>query len=780
MSAPHLLSEGAFITVVGTVDNTFLGSFFVQTVQSPTIFGFSQAEPTNVNTAEIGNVRLQWPTAAAVVYEVIEAPTPTSFQVEIRYSNGTWTSGAVSVEWNGTFFVASIISATRFTYRQSGPNATTNQVGKVTPNGQVSPGKHRMRVHFETRQGAATKPSPPVEFVANGGQYLNITNLPIGPANVTARVLEFTGAQGAYFFYIPVPGQVGGQPVSTATVVNDNTTTSVILDFSDNTLFAALATSIPGNNLPAQIVLDGVLGFGFYGSRLLTCGQRNRLQILLNMGFDGGYLPSAPTIPSGWTAAGGGAGGNLAAGHYGSAWQVTGAGSIYQSGYLDAYGARILTPLTKYRLRGWVKTIAATVTVTISAASTGFSSTATLTPGTAVGAWLEAAFSATMPVKIPTDMIVSVSGTGGAIVDELSIIYAETPYLDRIMFGSYVDNPEGFDGLSGKTGAKEDTRKLMDFGMIRSNVYLLTQDPSGRLHSLSDNQTTEPAGWTVNEVAAGCGALSAFCLTKSQADDATAGGGEEWLAWASVSGARIFSGNEPWKISQEIYPDWANINPAAYKTVWALNDPVPRRLYFGLPTGSHTAPNIIYPMDYKGLDTAYEIAQASPVVRGGNGRLAAREYCRKWTRWNLSMNGAALMYRNTTGPLFATFFAGNGSYPNTVAGGCGNIFILCDGQKTDDCFGQMFPYYTTAFLPGPDMERELGLGGARKMLAFFKCLVLGQGTMRVTPLLNQLSNPSPLIVERDLRAVPNFDDEWPGGSAVGQRIAFKFESLPVP
>jgi len=638
-----------------------------------------------------------------------------------------------------------------------------------------------MQVAFLTRQGYLTRPSPPVKINANGGQYLWITNIPIGPANVVARVLLFTGAYGGYFFYIPVPAQVNGQVVSTATVVNDNTTTSVILDFSDNTLYAALGANIPGNNLPAQVVLEASIGFGYYGSRLLTHGQRNTVQSLLNMTFDGGYLPSATTLPTGWTAAGGGAGGQLVTtGRIGGAWEVTGAGSIYQSAYLDAYGAPLLLPNTKYRLRGWVKGAAETATVTISSASTAFTSTATLTPGTAGGAWLEANFSATMPAAIPSDMILSLSGSTGAIIDELSIIYRDAPYLDKIIHGSYVNNPEGFDGLSGRFGPNDDTRKVMDYAMIRSNLYILTRDPGGRIHQVSDNGTTEPSGWRVNQTGSNCGLLSAFGLTKSQADDATGGGGEEWLAWASYSGPRIFGGNEPWKIGEEIQPDWSNINPAAFKTIWALNDPVTRRIYFGLPTGSNTAPNLIYPVDYKNLDTAYEIAQAAPVVRGSNGNLASRDHCRKWTRWNLSMNGAALTYRSVNSGLVATFFYGNSSFPGTVEGGCGNVYIFCDGKLTDDCFGQIFPYYTTYFFTNADLEQQMRLGAQRKTLAFFQYLVSGLGQVRVTAYVNTLSNPWPLSTTRDLRTDPTFDDEWVGGNVTGfQRVAFRFESMPV-
>ena len=53
-----------------------------------------------------------------------------------------------------------------------------------------------MAVFFQDRQGGITAMSPAVPFIANGGQYLSVTNIPIGPPNVVARILAFTGVDG--------------------------------------------------------------------------------------------------------------------------------------------------------------------------------------------------------------------------------------------------------------------------------------------------------------------------------------------------------------------------------------------------------------------------------------------------------------------------------------------------------------------------------------------------------------------------------------------------------
>ncbi len=765
----HGLVPGVNVTLVGVGTASFNTTAVVTAIPSPATFCFSQADVDATSSG--GNAQLNWPIPDSGLpnyYEVIACPTTTNFQVNLQYADGIWVTGAVFMPWDGTFFVQTIPSTTSFTYQQNGQDGSSMDVGLVTPFGQISPGLHQMQTIYLTRQGYVTEPSPPVLFTANGGQYLKITKIPIGPPNVIARILAFTGAGGAYFFYIPVPAINNGQVVSTATQIQDNTTTGpVILDFSDNTLFASLGISIPGNNLAAQITIDSALGFAAYGDRLCTYGQRNCVNNLLNMSFDGGIIGTQIT---GWAGTG-----TLVAGHFSVAVQNP---SLTQSFYQDAYGGPIGLPNTLYRARAWMS--GGGCTVTISSTLGGFSISASLSPG--VGGWDEADFGGRTPDAIPSDTIISISG-GFGTVDHLSIIFAEEPFRNNTLFGSYVNNPEAFDGVSGVFGV-EDARKIMSVGIIRGSMNVLTQDPAGRLHVIQNNGVTEPAGWASNEVAANCGALSTFAMTVSQADDATAGGGEEWMAWASYSGARIFGGDQPWKISQEIQPTWSLINSATFLTAWALNDPVVRRIYFGVPLGDlepgvcASAPNKILVVDYKQLDSASQIAEAAPVHVTLSGKLIARDHARKWCPWNVKTNGAAQIYREAGGPLFTVFYAGNGFPPNAVAGGCGNVFALCDQKLTDDCAGQIHPYYITAAFTNAEVEQALQLGGQRKLLKYLQWQVSGTGKWTVTPLIDSLNNPWPITATLPLRADPFYDDEWGGGQASGQRFFLKFTVNP--
>ena len=808
-----VIQVGSATTSTGSTTFSFNGTFTVLTVPSPIQVTYFQVPITATDpdvidaTADTGSITVSWPipdnTPTPTYFQVLSCPTDTTFYVQVDYSDGTWTTGSVGFIWEGTFYVTSIIDSTHFVYYQPGPNGATTAVGTVTPFGQAAPGIHLCRQSFLTREGYLTKPSPWVQFTANGGQYLQIDQIAVGPSNIQSRVLEFTGALGAQFFYLPIPPQANGMLVGTSSVINDNTTTGgVILDFSDNSLYAGLCTSIPGNNTPAQLQLDGALGFASFSTYLLTWGQRNVVTNLLNMDFAGGTqsTSSEPFVPTGWTSpAAGNFAYNVVASRVGSALQVNNPGvetvpiSFSQSAYEDQTGAPIVVANTQYTYRAWVAGVNGneTLVATLSSVLTGFSATATINVGvnSPLGAYYEAEFTHKTPVSIPTDLILTMTATffttgGGISWSQTSLNFTDTPYTNSIINTSYSNNPEAFDGVTGQFGPAADPRQVVDFTTLNDLPYILTREPSGRLHEVSSTGTTLPAGWAVNEKAANCGALSAFTLTKSQADDNSSSGGEEWFAWGSESGARIFGGNQAWKISQEIQPNWFDkgglspqINMQQAFTSWTLNDPVARVLYFGIPLTSATAPSAIYQLNYRELDTAEQIAFSPPYRVAFSGKLIATDNTRKWSPWYRTMNGAARMYRQT-GELTTVFFAGNGATPGV--GGFGNVYYLDPQSYTDDDFGQIASFYTTCALPTREMEMQFQLSAGLKLHQFFTASIEAVGNITITMFVNNLSNPWPLTCVRQPGLTPNFDLEWGGGDcAKGQRYFFKVQPSPI-
>src|SRR5208282_3521436 len=126
-------------------------------------------------------------------------------------------------------------TATSFTYSDVGPSVQSTSSGTATISGNVVAGLHQISVIFETRSGYRTKPSPPLAFNASGGKLLQVTNIAIGPQNVVARILIFTPLIGA-----SQQGQTSGlfYAILPNMRIADNTTTQIIIDFSDNALIA--------------------------------------------------------------------------------------------------------------------------------------------------------------------------------------------------------------------------------------------------------------------------------------------------------------------------------------------------------------------------------------------------------------------------------------------------------------------------------------------------------------------------------------------------------------
>jgi hypothetical protein len=267
-------------------------------------------------------------------------------------------------------------------------------------------------------------------------------------------------------------------------------------------------------------------------------------------------------------------------------------------------------------------------------------------------------------------------------------------------------------------------------------------------------------------------------VTHSQSDDEAASGGDNWMAWPSEGGALLFGGGLPEKITQEIQPNWndpgrsgfTQINMSASLSIWGFNDPVQRLLMFGVPTGTATAPNKIYVLNYRNLNSANAIMASPPFHPSFSGKLIATDNSRKWAPWNISANSAARVYR-APGQLSLVLCGGNGMTPGASAS-YGNIYTLTPGSATDDDYGAFSSYYTTYFFLDPEKAQALQIVG-RLLLAYWQMYVSGAGTLTVTPLIDEVSNSWSLSVSRTLASAPKFDLEGGGGYATGNRIALK-------
>lgn len=786
-SAAHGLSQGSEVLVTAVTATAVNGQWPVAQVPSATTFTYAfngyitAPSGTNVvqgySASDSGTVAYVWPLAnvdpSQNYFTVQTAPSSTTFTIQLSYTDGTWSGGTVSFAWDGIFFVTAIISPTSFQYQQYGPNATTSTVGSVTPYGQATPGIHQCQMSFLLASGDITAPSPPTTFVANGGQYLSVTQMAIGPSNVVARILQFTGAGGAYFFYLSVPAQVNGIVVSTATQLNDNTSTSVLLDFSDNTLYAASGVSIPGNNLSNQVVLGACSGFFTYASRLLAWGDLNKIQNLLNMSFDGGYVSA--NQPTGWTVTGTGV---LGTARLNTFWAITVPGSagsygtISQSFAFDSTGAPIALPNLYYTLRAWLAASAsstANFTARISSATTGFSASVEIEASsmTSTGGYFNIAFPSAMPATIPSDLLLTYEVMQGGTtatqitVDETEIFLTQQPYTDNEAWMSYVDNFGGFDKETGGMGADDDLSPIRNFGTIRNALYIVT---GNGLHETSDNKQTEPSGWDVDAVADNCGGFSIASVARNPQGIGSAG--KDWMMWSGPDGAQIFSGQKPVKVSQEIQPLWDAVPAASQYQCWVKNYESYKWCFFGIPTASGIQVGVL---DYHNIDGA-TIAENPPIHISFTGKMIVSDLTRKWTTWTIPAYCGELMYRGNPQPqmVFGCL---------TPSGGA-NAYTLNALKFHDDDFGTIPWSYTTYFFVSHEMEQALQVGSHRHIYTLAQAFISGVGTWTLTPLACSINNAFPSSPSFTLSQDPYFDIDF-GINVETTRCAFKVSGAPI-
>jgi hypothetical protein len=674
------------------------------------------------------------------------------------------------VTFNGTFLVTGIPSATQFTYDNPGAASASGDTGSgasSTLQPQVSPGVHQVCVIFQTRQGYLTAPSPPVAWSTGGGRCAVLTNIPTGPSNVVARIIAFTGANGANFFYVPA-----NVPQATAMLIQDNTTTSLTVDFSD----AALLAGANVDDLFNLVELGECAGSIDYASRLFWWGERAKIDNFLNLTFDGGFDPTG-TVPLGWTAdPTDGPGGSQESSQvvWGFAYRIHGPvpsgpstrGMIVQSAYRDSDSVAILQPNTKYsvRLRAARGSSlgAATLTVDIfSPAHGGQLASANVLSAQLTPSYQEfiVAFSAPTPAAIPADAVLRLyatfedapAPTESLIVDCVEIFLTSQPVNLSQIRASYTEDPESYDGITGILSVAESNGQAVRAAFtLRGQLYFVKERS---FYVTQDDGTNEPDRWTISEVSNKVGTPSV------QGVDV----GEDWAVIAAREGLYLYAGSEPVKISQEIQPTWDQINWQYGHTVWVRVDTRNKRILCGVPLGAAaTQPNIVLTLDYRGLTNAQGLAAAAPVQFSTlTKKLFVLGNARAWSPWTISARAATLAERPDG---TAQIFLGN-------AAANGKIYELNNSQLTDDG-AAIYSYYTTAFLLPADVESDMQVRSHRKLFAYLALNVEGAGLLSLSAFPNNeafqlvleplaMSNPAPKDLELPI-------------SITAERVAFQF------
>ena len=634
---------------------------------------------------------------------------------------------------------------------------------------------------FLTDNGLITAPSPPVIFETTGNSTsLAFSNILIGPPNTIARIIGLTGANGGNFFYTTQPTiiQTGGQNLTyTSTMISDNVSTTALLTFTDAVLLSGVAMDITGNNLFNQIELGSCRGFLTYASRLFAWGEQNKIQNLLNLSFDGGVGVTASantTYPAGWTVdPTNGAGGNLRVSPiFGNSYYILNTsgstltlyGTIEQGAYQDAYQAPIVQPNLAYSVRLTARCPSGVVsgnlvvdfysplqnrifgsfTVPLSSMTTNFQI-------------FSGVLLATPFTSVPPDLIFRVYATnlpnnGDIELDRVEPYPSLQPVFSTQLRGSYVNNQEAFDLVTGACGPNQNQQPINGAFTLFDLLYVLKEKS---LYSTSDTGVSEPNKWTFKEVSqkvGTCGPLS-YDL------------GEGWMITACRPGVYFFEGGEPIKISQEIQPVWDLINwqnPAVAASIWIRNDEQTKRVTIGVPiptpnpympefpvNANPTSPNVILMCSYRELNTGAVFAQTGPIRSTFSGRLMSPEPARKWSFWNIACPYADFVSRG--GEQWTEFFC-NG-YQNS------KIYQLSSAELDDDG-APINSFYVTYGFTKPEMADAKGLGLFRMELDYLTMLVIGNGQVKTQVYPESVQNPLPYQLGSDaLQLFSNGDNE---------------------
>jgi hypothetical protein len=769
-SAPHGLSAGQSVTISGVGVAGYNGTFPVVSVPNATQFtyavGASGLAASGGGTAASATSTIQ--TVAAHGLAVGQLVT---------------TAGIGVPGYNGTFQITAVPDATHFSFTAATGGLAASGGGTAAAAGSIDAGVHQVCVLFQTRQGYLTKPGPAASWIASGGKRVVVTNIPTGPSNVVARILCFTGAGGASFYYVSsAPSAQNGSPGQSGAlfsgnmVINDNTTTSLTVDFSDAILLAG--TNI--DDLFRLVELAPCAGVIGYSERLFWWGERNKMNNWANLGFDGGFTgPALPHYPLGWTpdpvfAPGGTNEENFVV--WGAAYSIVGNGStpmrglITQSAVQDPLGTPLIQANTDYSIRARCARSATlaqgTLHIHLYSATAGISTTGIqLDASQLTTNYVEYTAQLTAPLaSVPSDLVLRVyaDGTptlnGQFYLDSIEIFPTAVPFNASLVRVSRVEDPESYDGINGLMSVSEnDGQAIRAAFKLRERLYFVKEHS---LHVTQDDGTNEPALWSIAEVSRRVGTPSVRGV----------GIGEDWVVIAHRTGLYIFNGGEPVKVSQEIQPTWNQINWQFAHTLWVTVDTKERRIYVGAPFGAATSPNKIFMLDYRDLDSAEDIAGRPPINITYTGRKTATDKTRKWSPWTIAANCAALLER-ANGTAVVAF---GGGTPGVGGGGAtGKIYQLSDTQFSDD--GAAIPsYYTTHYFPERAVEQALGLGAHRKLFSYLTMYAEGAGNLNLTSFTNtssapQAQQPLPLSSPsaRDLELPVNI---------LGERVAFQFST----
>lgn len=686
-------------------------------------------------------------------------------------------------------------------------NATTGSVVVLGQTLNIAAGTRQAVCMFLTRNGFLTKPSPPVTFtVPANASSIQVSNIPVGPPNVTARWLAFTeaganGVPGAYFYVIPVPVQtiVNGQPYTYApTTVNDNVTTSATFSFVDAVLLSAMEIDITGGNQFNQVELGSSQWCINYANRMFFGLEQNKVTNFVNMSFNGGSPSAVLLSPLGWTPSDS-YGSLVTSPSFGWSYQITNTsgstqaslGAIVQPAFQDAYKVPIIQPNIAYGFRVAASLpVAGTGDIVVDLVTfdqqLGFGAVigSYTIPFTSLTSTLQVFTSGTIISNtalktVPQTLVLRVRATnitnGAAVlIDHLEVFPTTQPVLNTSLRASYVNNPEAFDSVSGNLYVQgTNTQSLNGAFVMYDQLFLLK---ASSMFSTQDTPGSEPSGWQVSEVSNEVGACG------PEAYDV----GEEWAVTACRKGIYVFYGRQPIKINQEIFQVWEAVNWPAASSIWVRNDLINRRILVGVPmatpnawlpnapvNANPTTPNVILMLNYQGLGDVMSLGDGKQMHTTMFGTLMSVDMRRKWSLWQIASPSANFVERQDG--ISRPLFLGNGAAN-------GKIYQLLNTQRSDDGAAINSTYTTYGFVDAAKAQQSPLLGFHRKLWSYLQMLVKGAGALTIKMLPNNLIPATPFsavtLPAITLSLTPGDDLERPLNVA-GNRMFVQFSTDAV-
>lgn len=523
--------------------------------------------------------------------------------------------------------------------------------------GSIVAGVHGVWVSFETIWGFITAPSPMGQWTAAGGKKAVISNIPIGPWYVTARRLFFSASglldllyvsafrvpnnttqavevdftdinllQGSNVDYLQKNVQMadamgmtlyGGRMAVWGMI---NTVRDIGLNHSfdggwDQRTGVPLGW-FPGDNFNAGGIREVFNGFAGDAYRITGSGSPFTGEIwnaqygnITNATESGSTATITLDRPHNLVVGGTVIVKGVGVGGYNGTWIVTAitpttfsytataTGLANSSGGSAVYS--LLAPLLQnntdysvsFRARADAGIVNGVVLIDLFSPSLNTALGSVSAAGSVISAgWMRFEGQILAGMQLPFDTVMRVYAAnlenGKRIwVDRIQLFPTAAKFEPSVLRVSNPFDPETFDGVNGfQLISKDNGQAITAVIQLRAFLYVLKE---GSMGVTWDDASNPPSLWVVREIDStiGCGSPRALVSSNTM------------LAWSFRSGAYVFVGAKPIKVSQEIQTTWDTISWDNSGLSHTLHDTENKLIFFFLPINGSVVSNALI-LDY--------------------------------------------------------------------------------------------------------------------------------------------------------------------------------------